>query len=103
MPTMPYLQFQGQCAEALAFYARVFGGTGLEMMRYADGPGAPGAWQHSPRIMHGQVTLGDATLMASDYPPGIDGAAQSGFSVMRSDPDVSTARQYFDRLGDGVT
>lgn len=24
MPTLPYLHFQGRCAEALAFYAQVF-------------------------------------------------------------------------------
>ena len=101
MPTMPYLHFQGQCAEALTFYADVFGGTQLEMMRYADGPGASDAWQQSLRIMHGEVTIGGAKLMASDYPPGMDGAPQAGFSVMQSAPDVPTARRYFDRLADG--
>ena len=101
MPTMPYLHFQGQCAEALTFYADVFGGTQLEMMRYADGPGASDAWQQSLCIMHGEVTIGGAKLMASDYPPGIDGAPQAGFSVMQSAPDVPTARRYFDRLADG--
>lgn len=101
MPTMPYLHFQGQCAEALAFYATVFGGTDLQLMRYADGPGAPPDWADSPRIMHGQVTLGDGTLMASDYPPGVAGMAQAGFSVMQSAPDVTTARSVFDQLAAG--
>ena len=101
MPTMPYIHFQGQCAEALTFYADIFGGTGLQMMGYSDGPGAPPAWMSSPRIMHGEMTIGDAKLMASDYPPGTDGAAQAGFSVMQSAPDVPTARRYFDRLAEG--
>ena len=103
MPTMPYIHFQGQCAEALTHYADVFGGTGLQMMGYADGPGAPAAWKDSKRIMHGQITLGDGTLMASDYPPGSEGHAQAGFSVMHSPPDVATARKTFDRLADGGT
>ena len=103
MPTMPYIHFQGQCAEALTYYAEVFGGTGLQMMGYSDGPGAPLAWKESKRIMHGQVTLGDGTLMASDYPPGTDGQPQAGFSVMHSPPDVATARQVFDRLATGGT
>jgi PhnB protein len=103
MPTLPYIHFQGQCAEALAFYAQVFGGTGLQTMRYADGPGAPEAWKASDRIMHGQVTLFDGTLMASDYPPGVEGDAQRGFSVMQSAPDAATARAVFDRLAEGGT
>ena len=101
MPTMPYLHFQGDCAEALAFYATVFNGTNLQTMRYADGPGTSADWQASDRIMHGQVTIGDGTLMASDYPPGVEGAPQSGVSIMQSAPDVPNARSMFDQLADG--
>ena len=103
MPTMPYIHFQGQCAKALAFYAAVFGGTNLQLMRYSDGPDAPPAWKDSPRIMHGQVTLGDGTLMASDYPPGVDGDGQAGFSVMQTAADALSARAVFDQLAAGGT
>ena len=44
MPTMPYVHFQGHCAEALAFYEQVFDGRDLQIMRYADGPEAPPEW-----------------------------------------------------------
>ena len=101
MPTMPYIHFQGDCAEALRCYARVFGGTDLQLMRYAEGPQAPEAWGASDRIMHGQVTIMDGTLMASDYPPGVTGDAQKGFSVMQTAPDVASARQIFDKLAKG--
>lgn len=101
MPTMPYIHFQGQCRDALTFYAQVFGGTGLQMMGYADGPQATDDWKASDRIMHGQVTIFDGTLMASDYPPGVEGDRQAGFSVMQSAPDVATARAIFDQLASG--
>ncbi len=101
MPTHPYLHFQGQCAEALTAYAAIFGGTNLQMMRYADGPTAPEAFKASPNIMHGQVTLGDGTLMASDYPPGMEGSAQSGFSIMQAAPDAATGQRWFDALSEG--
>ena len=103
MPTMPYVHFQGQCAEALAFYAQVFGGTGLQTMRYADGPEAPPDWKASTRIMHGQVTIYDGTFMASDYPPGVEGDGQKGFSVMQTAPDVPTGQRIFDDLSQGGT
>lgn len=98
MPTHPYIHFQGQCAEAMTAYADLFSGTDLQMMRYADGPTAPEAFKTSPRIMHAQVTLGSGTLMASDYPPGMDGSPQAGFSVMQSAPDVATGRAWFGKL-----
>ena len=101
MPTMPYSHFQGQCAEALAFYGTVFGGTNLQTLRYADAPEAPPAWQGSTRIMHGQITIYDGTLMASDYPPGVTGDGQKGFSVMQTAPDVPAAKAIFEQLADG--
>jgi PhnB protein len=101
MATMPYVHFQGQCADALAFYATVFGGTDLQMMRYSESPEASPAWKESSRVMHGQITIDDGTFMASDYPPGIDGDGQKGFSVMQSAKDVSTARARFDALAEG--
>ena len=101
MPTHPYIHFQGQCAEALTAYAAIFGGTGLQMMRYADGPGAPEAFKSSSRIMHGQLTIGEGTLMASDYPPGNNGDPQQGFSVMQSAPDATTGQGWFTALSQG--
>lgn len=101
MATMPYLHFQGDCAPALAFYAEVFGGTGLQTMRYAEAPEAPPGWSGSDRIMHEQVTLGDGTLMASDYPPGTDGAPQASVSIMQSAPDAAIAGRWFDALARG--
>lgn len=102
MPTIPYLHFQGDCAEALAFYADVFSGTDLRVMRYDEAPGTPPDWTGNPRIIHGQVTIGGGTLMASDFPPGMEGDPQQAVSVMQTMPDVASARAAFDRLaGEG--
>lgn len=103
MPTHPYIHFQGNCAEAMTFYAKLFGGTDLQMMPYARMPGGdprPGA---DTRMMHAQVTLGDGTLMASDYPPDQAGDPQKGFSVMQVAPDAPTASAWFDGLCVGGT
>jgi PhnB protein len=100
MATIPYLHFQGTCAEALAFYAEVFGGSGLSTMRYAQAPGTPGDWAESTHVMHGQVDLPGGRLMASDFPPGFEGDPQKAVSVMQTLPDVGTAKSAFDRLLD---
>jgi PhnB protein len=101
VPTHPYIHFQGQCAEALTAYAAIFGSDAPQMMRYADGPAASEAFKASTRVMHGQVALFDGTLMASDYPPGMEGDAQKGFSVMQSAPDLPTGTRIFAALAEG--
>ncbi len=101
MGTVPYLHFRGQAAQALSFYAEVLGGADLRMMCYADAPDAPEAWKDSDRVMHGQVRLGDAVLMASDFPPGTEGDPQKAASIMQTFADPEAARAAFDRLGEG--
>jgi PhnB protein len=101
MPTHPYIHFQGQCAEALTAYAAISGAAAPQMMRYADGPGAPEGFKGSTRVMHGQLAIHDGTLMASDYPPGMEGDPQRGFSVMQSVPDVATGQRVFAALAEG--
>jgi len=63
-----YLQFDGRCAEALAFYAETLGGTLGMMFKYSEAPPgtemppAPAHW-----IMHGRVQWpGGGMLMGSD-------------------------------------
>ena len=100
MATHPYLHFDGTCAEALGFYAETLGGTNLQMMRYGEGPEMQGA-AGSARVMHGQLTIGDGTLMASDAPEGQAGAPQASVSVMQSAPDMATGQRWFDALAAG--
>ena len=103
MPTHPYIHFQGNCAEALAAYARIFGSPPPQTMRYGEAPDASAEAVASDRLIHGQVQIFDGTLMASDFPPGDDGEPQMGFSVMQSAPDPATGERIFEALGDGGT
>ncbi len=101
MPTIPYIHFDGHCAEALTHYADVFGGTDLQMMRYSDAPDMPETMKDPNRIIHGQVTLGGGVLMASDYPPGMAGEKQAAVSIMQSVGSVAAGQAIFHRLADG--
>lgn len=98
MTTHPYIHFQGNCAEALTAYAEIFGGTDLQMMPYSQMPGGDNRPDADSRIMHGQLSIGSGTLMASDFPPGVEGDPQKGVSIMQAAKDVDTARRWFDAL-----
>jgi PhnB protein len=66
----PYLNFDGQCAEAFRFYERVLGGRIEAMMTHGESPIAgevPSEWHD--RVLHARLAVGDQVLMASDSPP----------------------------------
>ena len=70
MQVNPYLNFNGQCAEAFRFYEKVLGGRIEAMITHGNSPIAdevPSAWHD--RILHARLVVGDQALMASDSPP----------------------------------
>lgn len=98
---IPYLHFQGHCAEALAFYAQIFGATDLQLMRYADAPDVDDALRDPTRVIHGQLSLPDGLLMGSDYPPGMTGDHQAAVSIMQLADTVAEGQRLFAALAKG--
>ncbi|HEX6105935.1 MAG TPA: VOC family protein [Gemmatimonadales bacterium] len=71
MRFVPYLNFDGRCAEAFRFYERVLGGKIEGMITHGESPIAgevPPEWHNL--VLHACLVIGDQQLMASDSPPG---------------------------------
>ena len=98
----PYLRFDGQCADAFRFYARVLDGKIDMMMRYGESPMAD---QVSPegrdRIMHCSLSVGSMTLMGADGPP--TDAISNGCAVMLGVDTPEEAERVFAALSEGGT
>ena len=66
-----YLNFPGNCREALAYYEQHLGGKALTLSTWDKMPGPqnlpPGITKES--VMHARITIGDTMVMASDGPP----------------------------------
>ena len=98
----PYLFFNGNCREVLAFYQSCLGGE-LDLQRFGDSPAAA----HMPaeaqdKIMHGTLTTKDFTIMASDAGR-MGGSLTVGNNVRMSlhfDNDAEI-EAIFARLSDG--
>ena len=77
MQFAPYLNFDGTCAEAMAFYAQVFGGQITHQMSFADMPPCedmpPLPEAAKSRIMHSHLQVGAQAIMASDTLPAMPG------------------------------
>jgi PhnB protein len=100
-----YLFFNGNCEEAIAFYAKALGAKRGMLMRFNEAPEAPPpgmvpeGWGN--KIMHADFTVGETMVMASDG-CGPD-EAFAGFSLSVTLPDATAAARAFAALGDGGT
>jgi PhnB protein len=100
---IPYLSFDGNCADAMRFYERALGGTIEIMMSGADSPMAaqiPKEAAH--RILHARLALPDGgTLYAGDAPGHMPYQGIHGVGIALSYETPVEAQKIFDRLADG--
>ncbi len=101
---VPYLAFDGTCAEAMRFYAQALNGT-LGIMTTRQSPFAEKCPpEHLDRVAHAQLELEDGTsLYAGDCPPGMPYQGMHGVSVALNYDSVEEAKQVFDALAEGGT
>ena len=103
MAVQPYLFFDGNCEEALAFYRRALGAEIVMMMRWKDSPD-PAACQQNPanadKIMHAQFRVGGSEVMASDGNCGGQPKFE-GFALSLTPSDEAEAERVFNALADG--
>jgi PhnB protein len=97
-----YLNFNGNCAEAMRFYERTLGGKIEMMMTFAQ---TPDAGQYPPeardQIMHSSLLIDGHRLMASDAMPGQARTGMHGFSLSLGYNTADEAKKAFDALSAG--
>ncbi|MCC6179732.1 MAG: VOC family protein [Chloroflexi bacterium] len=103
MKVVPYINFNGDCAEAFTFYADVLGGKIEAMMTHADSPIAdhvPATWGNL--ILNARLAIGDQILMASDSSPERYQRPQ-GFYVSLQIDQAADAERIFNALAENGT
>ncbi|MFZ2103327.1 MAG: VOC family protein [Oricola sp.] len=99
-PTI-YLYFNGNCEEAMRFYADTLGGEILGIFRNDSAPDAesrmPGG---GDLVMNMAMKLGGATMMASDAPDQYYSKPQ-GFSISVSPSSLEEVDRVFAALSEG--
>lgn len=89
------LQFNGNCAEALRFYAQSLPGTILFELSWGQSPlagMAPPAW--SRKICHSTLVVGQATVHGVDVLPGTYEPPR-GFSIVLDLEDIDDGDRLF--------
>ena len=101
MPTtvQPYLFFDGNCREAMEFYAQALGAE-LRIMTF-DGAPLDVPPEQQDRVMHATLPFGDATIFASDGMPGqpVHDGMRAHISIGAD--SAEQGRAYFEALAAG--
>ena len=101
MTINPYLNFNGNCAEAFRFYADVLGGKDLRVMTFRDSPmAAQMADNEKDFVMHARFSAGNVMIMGSDAPGGRYNKPQ-GYAVNVNVETPEDAERIFAALSKG--
>lgn len=97
-----YLMFNGNCEEAINYYAEHLGGNITQMQRYGDTPQSTSA-SYKDKIMHGIMDLQGLTVMFSDVMEARDVRFGDNFSLAMDFKTEGDLVRAFDALSTGGT
>jgi PhnB protein len=101
MKITPYLNFNGNCAEAVEFYEKAFG-VKANVMRYSDAPTTEGCALPTGTenfILRACLTnRNDYTVFLSDVTPDMPTAFGNGMSISVELDNVDSVKSTFDKL-----
>ncbi|MDR1107244.1 MAG: VOC family protein [Treponema sp.] len=106
MKITPYLNFNGNCTEAIEFYEKAFG-VKAKIMRYSDAPPAEG-YTLPPGtenfVMHACLTnRNDYTVFLADVTPNMPTTFGNGMSISIELDNADIVKSTFDKLKEGGT
>jgi PhnB protein len=99
MKLIPYLNFQGDCEEALNIYKDIFGGK-IETIERYDNPAMKAPENYKTKILHAVFKTGDIEFFASDAFPGktLEMSGRIGLSLAFD--NIDNAKKVFSRLSE---
>lgn len=98
-----YLNFNGNCREAVEFYAKVFN-TEAQLMTFGEAPPNPEFTlpeEAKNLIMHARLHIHDSNVMFSDLFPGMPFVLGNNISLSLVIEDLDSIKQAFERLKEG--
>lgn len=97
---IPYLNFNGNAKEALAFYEKALNGKVVYSQTFADANMAQDE-SMKDKILHAVFEAGSLKFMVSDCPPGVSVSSGDQVSLSLNFHDLETIEKTFAALADG--
>ncbi|SRR5258708_35843449 len=96
----PYLNFNGNCAEAMNFYQSVLGGE-LEMQKFGDTPEMKVTENQKDKVIHATLKHESLSFMASDGSEEHKVTFGDNIHMSIAGTDEATITKYFNGLAEG--
>ncbi|WP_152396092.1 VOC family protein [Paenibacillus guangzhouensis] len=103
MNIAPYINLDGQCADAVAFYEKALQAKVKGIMRFGDMPNEdhPIPEDAKNRVMHAAIEIDGNTIMFSDTFPGQPFSYGDQLSIAIVSNDIERLKSIYHALADG--
>lgn len=99
-----YINFRGNCRDAVEFYAEVFGTEKPKIMTFGDAPPNPEfalAEETKNLVMHTQLNIKGTNIMFSDTPTDMPFIAGNNISLVIGSKDIEEIKSLYNKLKEG--
>lgn len=103
MKMITYLKFNGNCSEAVEFYATVFNGQ-PKLLKFKDMPANPAQPlddKMKELVLHGELVVSGSILKFSDAMPHQPVTMGDNFNITVSSEDAEQVSTWFNQLAEG--
>lgn len=102
MKLIPYLNFHGDCEEALNKYKEIFDGK-FEIVNRYDNPAMNAPDDYKNKILHARFYAGEVEFFASDIMPGreVEEKTSRRVALSLAIENSDKATEIFEQLADG--
>ena len=101
-----YMNFDGNCRQAVEFYAEVFGTEKPEIMTFGEAPPNPEyklPEEAKNLVMHTRLNINGSNVMFSDVFPGSSFVAGNNISLAFVSENLDEIQSVFSQLSEGGT
>lgn len=106
MAVQAYITFDGNCREAVEFYAQVFGTEKPKIMTYGEMPACPEfnlPEEAKNLVMHTRLSISGSNVMFSDTCPGMPFVAGTNISLTIISTNMDEIKSVFNKLKEDGT
>lgn len=106
MPVSMYINFDGNCREAVTYYSKVFNTEAPQLMTFGEGPSDPAypmPEEAKTRIMHTAIHIAGTLVMFSDSFPGSPLIKGNNMSLTVVTDDIAAITSWYNQLKEGGT
>lgn len=101
-----YLNFKGNCRQAVEFYAEVFNTEITQIMTFGEAPQSPDYQlpeEAKDLVMHARLNIDGSRVMFSDTFPGFPFVEGNNVSLAFVNKDIDLVKNVFEKLKQGGT